>query len=215
MRFEYEFALPVPVALAWPVLLDHEVVDECLPDGEVTCTGADEVSGKLRIRVGRNAVTYTGTARTVESDRAAAWLALSVDAREARGDGTITGTITAVGRDDGDGSVVSVTADLEVTGRAATFPAVALSDAGTRLFDRFAAALSERLPALAESREAPEPAELAEPPRPADAGTDRDRVDLVEPDHDEGARGRRIGALAAGIAAALLWLRRRRRRRAR
>ncbi len=168
MQLEHEFVVPVPVDRAWEVLLDVERIAPCMPGATVESFDGENVSGKVKVKVGPIQVTYAGQARFKEKDEAERRLVLDANGKEARGSGTASATITARMADEGGRTRVTVHTDLAITGRPAQFGRGVMVEVGNKLLGRFADCLAEQIggPAPA-AAEIPAPAVDAGAPAPA------------------------------------------------
>jgi carbon monoxide dehydrogenase subunit G len=158
MKLQHSFAVPVPVAQAWNVLLDIERLAPCMPGATIETVSDDSFTGKIKVKVGPITVGYSGSASFIEKDADARRVVLSAKGRETRGAGTAAATITASLADSGgddDDTLVSVVTDLSITGRPAQFGRGVMSDVGAKLLGQFADCLSAELTET--------PPELAEP----------------------------------------------------
>lgn len=232
MELHHEFTVPVPVEDAWRVLLDIERVAPCMPGATVDDYDGKTVTGSVKVKVGPITVTYRGTAVFEEQDETAHRIVLAANGRETRGQGTARATVTGtLGERDG-GTAVSVRTDLTVTGRPAQFGRGVMAEVGDKLVGQFADCLSQRLidsgplnEPTASARSETEPDEGAARTASSTPVTPVERVGPVEP--IEPAEpidllrtaglpvAKRVGvAVAATVAAAVLFLRLRRRRHA-
>ncbi len=155
MELDHEFTVPVPVAEAWPVLLDVERIAPCMPGATVTSVTGDEFAGKVKVKVGPITVTYGGTASFLETDESARRAVIEARGKETRGTGTATAKVTAQLHDEGDATRVTVHTDLAVTGKPAQFGRGVMADVGAKLLGQFADCLAQQLAAR------PEPAAAA------------------------------------------------------
>ena len=177
MQLEHQFRVPVPVAQAWDVLLDVERIAPCMPGATVESFDGETIVGRVKVKVGPIQVTYSGTARFTDKDEAARRAVIEASAKEARGSGTATATITAQLQDDGGSATnVTVTTDLAITGKPAQFGRGVMEEVGNKLLGRFADCLADTLgsgDATDSSTEAaaaePAPAPAATAPTAADA----------------------------------------------
>ena len=147
---EHEVVVPMPAATVRQALQDPARLARCVPglstEPAVAGSGqAEEISGRLRLRVGASTITFKGVLSLIEGREGV--LTAFAEGQEVRGAGEASATVRiAVGDAPaaaGDGSaVVRFTGDLSATGRLSEFEAEALAAAGRRLLDRFAAALA-------------------------------------------------------------------------
>jgi uncharacterized protein len=150
MRFEHEFAVPVPIEQAWSVLLDVERVAPCLPGATLDTVDGDVFTGRMKVKVGPITVTYRGQASFEAVDKDAHSLRLKASGKEARGTGTASAVVSAALAAEGSQTKVTVETTFNVTGRPAQFGRGVMAEVGAKLIDRFAANLAALL------RETPE-----------------------------------------------------------
>ena len=170
MQLEHQFRVPVPVAQAWDVLLDVERIAPCMPGATVESFDGETIVGRVKVKVGPIQVTYAGTARFTDKDEAARRAVIEASAKEARGSGTATATITAQLQDDGGSATnVTVTTDLAITGKPAQFGRGVMEEVGNKLLGRFADCLADTL-GSGDAADSSEPAaSAATPAEPAAA----------------------------------------------
>jgi carbon monoxide dehydrogenase subunit G len=145
MELINDFRVGVPVADAWSVLTDVERIAPLLPGAQLQEIEGDEYRGVVKVKVGPITAQYKGTAVFVEQDEAAGRVVLRCTGRDTRGQGNANATITAVMSPDGDGTRVTVTTDLTVTGKVAQFGRGVLADISSKLIGQFVDALEADL----------------------------------------------------------------------
>ena len=116
MELEHSFVIPVPPEQAWPVLLDVERVAPCMPGATVDSVDGDVIKGRIKVKVGPVAMTYTGTARFTERDEQARSITLEASGKETRGAGTASATVRSSLADEGGQTKVVVHTTMNVTG---------------------------------------------------------------------------------------------------
>ncbi len=161
MELDHEFTVATDADTAWPVLLDVERMHPLMP-GVVYESGADgEYRGRLKVKFGPTTITYRGTVRLAVVDDLTRTAILEVSAREARGQGTVTGSFQAVVLPAAPSSSrVALHTRLSFSGgRAATLGEHLVHDTGAKLLTRFATNLNTLLTTPAK----PEPTLPAEP----------------------------------------------------
>lgn len=182
MELNNEFRVAVPAAKVWEVFNDVERVAPCLPGATLLSVDGDDFTGAVKVKVGPITVSYKGIASYQEKDVAAQRVVLKADGKETRGNGTASAVVTAQLKDEGDaGTLVVVTTDLAISGKAAQFGRGVLADVSGNLIGQFAKSLEAELlggaaPAPAASQNGSKAPRVAAAPQ-ADAA---DSVDLLK-----------------------------------
>jgi carbon monoxide dehydrogenase subunit G len=141
MNIADQFRVPVSADEAWRVLLDIERIAPCLPGAQLQEVEGDDYRGVVKVKVGPISAQYTGAARIVEADEQARRIVLQADGRDTRGQGTASATLTVTLAPDGDGTVVGIDTDLNVTGRVAQLGRGVMADVSSKLLKQFAESL--------------------------------------------------------------------------
>jgi uncharacterized protein len=163
MELEHSFTIPVTPERAWQVLLDVEKVAPCMPGATVDSVEGDEVTGRVKVKVGPVALTYSGKARFTERDEQAKSIKLEASGKETRGAGTASATVHSWLADEGGQTRVTVHTSMNVTGRPAQFGRGVMADVGGRIIEKFATNLAAQL-AAGGQEEAAAPGDLAAAP---------------------------------------------------
>jgi uncharacterized protein len=132
-----DFRVDVPIEQAWAVLTDVERIAPCMPGAQLTGVEGDDYLGTVKVKVGPITAQYKGKAAFQEKDEAAHRAVIKAEGRETRGQGNANAVITAVLREDGGGTAVSVSTDLTITGKAAQFGRGVLADVSSKLLTQF------------------------------------------------------------------------------
>ncbi len=137
MQIEDQFRVPVPVDDAWRLLLDIERIAPCLPGAQLQEVEGDEYRGVVKVRVGPITAQYKGAAHLEQVDNTAHTAVLRAIGRDTRGHGNASAAIKLSMRADGDATVVSIDADLAITGKVAQFGRGVLADVSAKLLTQF------------------------------------------------------------------------------
>jgi uncharacterized protein len=186
------FDVSVPVDTAWAVLTDVERIAPCLPGAQLQEIEGDEYRGIVKVKVGPITAQYKGKATFIEKDDVNHKAVLDASGRDTRGQGNASATITAQLEPNGDGTTVTVTTDLTVTGKVAQFGRGVLADVSAKLLTQFVdnleqTVLTDDALAGAEVVEEAEQALAAEAAAAAEAVEEAvDAVDLVAAEDEQG-----------------------------
>jgi carbon monoxide dehydrogenase subunit G len=215
MRFEDSFRVEVPTDVAWAALTDIERVYPCLPGAELEEVRDDEFHGRVRLKIGPITASYSGTARFESIDAEAGRLVIHAQGRDRHGQGTATARIHASVTGDGDGTVVAMTNEIDITGKAAQFGRGVLVDVSKQMMGQFAECLQATLTSVRQSDQARSSGQASSPG--SSGGTQPQSAPMDVVSLARHAVGRRAGEspmpLLVGVAVvlALLILRKKRR----
>ncbi|MBI2708556.1 MAG: SRPBCC family protein [Actinobacteria bacterium] len=138
MELTNDFEVSAPVGDAWAILTDVERIAPCLPGAQLQEVEGDEYRGIVKVKVGPITAQFKGAARFVEQDEAAHRAVLRAEGRDTGGKGNANATITAqLEPADSGGTHVTISTDLNITGRVAQFGRGALADVSTKLLRQF------------------------------------------------------------------------------
>lgn len=212
MELNNEFRVAVPVVKTWQVLTDVERVAPCIPGAQLLSVDGDDFTGVVKVKVGPITVSYKGDASFQEKDEAAQRVVIKATGKETRGSGNAAAVVTAQLKDDGThGTIVSITTDLTISGKAAQFGRGVLADVSTNLIGQFARNLeADLLGDTATSAAASTPVAAATAAATASDGVDS--VDLLKVVAVPMAKryAPAIAAVAAGVTVGFLLGRRKR-----
>ncbi|MEA2422481.1 MAG: uncharacterized protein QOF55_1580 [Thermoleophilaceae bacterium] len=201
MEFENTFTVAAPIDEVYEALLDLERVAPAMPGAQVLeKTGDDAYKVAIKVKLGPVSMTYRGDVSIVERDPATHSAVLDVKAKEARGQGTANAKVEMGLVADGDATVGTMKAGVQLSGKAAAMGRGVIEDVSRRLVDTFAGNLESILASPSPEAEVkadpesgpgpgrgPEPGPEAKPVRPA-----------APPDAGDGLP---VLPLAAGVAA--------------
>lgn len=138
MKLENNFTIDAPATDVWMTMLDFERVARCVPGSQVIGPAKDGgLEADIRIKVGPMAMTYRGVVKIIEQDNNARRAVMRATARESRGQGTASAA-TVMEVHDTQPVTVSITTDLEVTGRVAQMGRGVMQDVAGRIVEDFA-----------------------------------------------------------------------------
>jgi len=188
MQLEHHVWIPAPIDVVWAAVLDPERVAPCMPGATLTGVDGDAFTGTMKVKVGPIVLLYKGSGTFTEHDEQARRAVLKADAKDSRGNGTVSATVTITLTEEGDQTAGTVVTDLSITGKPAQFGRGMISDVGGKILEQFAACLSDKLaaPAAAPVSEA-EPAAVRQP--------ETEALDLVQ--YARGSALKRVGPVVA------------------
>lgn len=170
MKIDNEFEVGVPVERAWQALTDLAGLAPCMPGAQLTGVEDEVYRGRVKVKVGPVISQFAGTARFVEKDEAAHHAVISAVGKDTRGAGNASATIDARLRAEGAGTVVTVTTDLNISGKLAQFGSGMIKEISEKLFAQFIENVeAQLLTPDAEEAEVPVPAADPEPAAQAEA----------------------------------------------
>src|SRR5262245_23194595 len=148
MKIENEFTVPASIEQAWAVLVAVERVAPCLPGATVEPAGEDgEYAGTMTIKIGPITSRYKGTVKIERADEEARVAVMRAQAKDARGQGTASATITSSMEQVSEGTRVRVETEMRVTGPAAQFGRGVMQDVSAKLMRQFAECLAREMSA--------------------------------------------------------------------
>ncbi|MCE3034017.1 SRPBCC family protein [Streptomyces sp. CMSTAAHL-2] len=183
MKIDNEFRVDAPLERAWQALTDLEGLAPCMPGAQLTGVDGDVYRGKVKVKVGPVISQFQGTARFTEQDEASHSAVISASGKDTRGQGNASATVHARLRPDGTGTAVSVSTDLNISGKLAQFGSGMIKEISEKLFAQFVANVEEQLlhkPEPTEPTESTEP-EASEAPAPAPSPATTAEQSAAEP----------------------------------
>src|ERR687884_1308441 len=144
MRFQNTFDVEAPIDEVYATLLDVERVAPCVPGAEVLeKTGDDAYQVAIKVRVGPISMTYRGNVEIVERDEAAHRAVMRARARETRGQGTADARVEMRLVQEGPTTNGTMTADVQLAGRAAAMGRGVIQDVSGKIVSTFAGNLQD------------------------------------------------------------------------
>lgn len=141
MNLTTSFTVPLPMAESWTLLQDMERVARWFPGATLEGVEEDIFTGTVRVKLGPMMVDYRGSARFVERDEGARRVILEASGREQRGTGVAKAVAATQLEADRAGTAVSVSVELDISGRPAQLGQGLMQDVAQRLVAEF----SERM----------------------------------------------------------------------
>ena len=158
-----QFHVALPVDDAWKLLTDLPRVARCMPGASLDEVVDEEYRGGLSTRIGPISAKYRGSASFREFDEVGHRAIISAHGREEKGSGSANALITAVLKDDGDGTLVDVSTELAISGRAAQFGRSLLAEVSNTMIDEFVRRLERMISGDTEETTSPDRGERAAP----------------------------------------------------
>lgn len=148
MRIEQEFTVSRPLQQVWEFFQDVPEVAKCLPGAELTeDLGDNQYKGKLDAKVGPMTVSFEGKA-TVVADEESRVGVIEGSGADRRGGSRARVRVEYKLTDVGNGTRVSVDADVQLSGPAAQFGRIGLiKEMAGRLIGEFTNCLESKLAA--------------------------------------------------------------------
>jgi carbon monoxide dehydrogenase subunit G len=201
MQFEHEFYLPLPIDRAWAVLTDIERIAPCMPGAQLEEIDGNHYKGSVKIRVGPITTQYRGTAVMLEQDAAARRMVLEGKGADSFGQGNAAANAVGFLHDEGERTRVTLTTDLQISGKVAQLGQGVMKDVSAKLLKQFVSNLEKKLAAEGPS---PAPAAITQEPPAEDAASTPGSAPVAAPAPAPAAHplGSSLAALEAAAAAA-------------
>jgi len=175
MQLDSAFDVTAPIDQVWSTLMDFERVAACLPGAQVLNTlSEDAYQVGMKVKLGPVTMQYKGQLDVVERHPDEHRAVLRGKAKEARGQGTAEATAQLALTSDGTTTHGTVTADVNLSGRAAAMGQGVINTVTEQMMTQFAKNLQAML-AAGDAPEATSPAGSApsDTAAAADPGPDR------------------------------------------
>ena len=206
MDLNHEFTVPVPVADAWDILTDVERIAPCLPGAKLEESNGETYSGFVKVKVGPIQAQFKGQASFLERDNANFKAVLKGEGRDTTGKGNASALITAqLVVESPTSTKVTVTTDLNITGKVAQFGRGAMADISNKLLDQFVSNLNGLIAAgngaaTSQSSDVSAPGESTPPAAPQEV----EALNLLSV--SSGAILKRALPVVVVVAAVIIWL---------
>jgi uncharacterized protein len=173
VQLDNEFIVQAPLEQVWAYMLDVEKIAPCAPGAELTEVVDDRTwKGKMNVKVGPVSMSFAGTVTLQERDDADHRAVLKAEGREQRGRGAASALVTARLEGVAEGTNVSITTDLTISGAAAQYGRGMIGDVSKRLTGQFASCLQARMSTEQVPAPVPAPATADAVPTTADSAPD-------------------------------------------
>jgi carbon monoxide dehydrogenase subunit G len=174
MELNHHFTVNVPVAEAWKILTNVELIAPCLPGAQLQEVEGDTYRGVVKVKVGPIQAQFKGQASFLERNDIDHKAVLKGEGRDTGGKGNASALITAqLTSISATSTKVEVNTDLAITGKVAQFGRGAMADISDKLLAQFSENLNTLIseipsdtaaePAVAEVAEVAAPSASAEP----------------------------------------------------
>jgi carbon monoxide dehydrogenase subunit G len=158
MELNHHFTVNVPVAEAWKILTNVELIAPCLPGAQLQEVEGDTYRGVVKVKVGPIQAQFKGQASFLERNDVDHKAVLKGEGRDTGGKGNASALITAqLTSISATSTKVEVNTDLAITGKVAQFGRGAMADISDKLLAQF----SENLNTLISEIPSDAPAEPA------------------------------------------------------
>jgi carbon monoxide dehydrogenase subunit G len=122
MEFDNAFEVPLPPAVAWPILMDIERIAPCMPGARLTeVIDKNTYKGNISVRLGPVALTFAGVVRFEEIDDVNHTARVKAQGTDAKGRGGANAAASFRLEATPTGSKVLVHTDLTLSGAVAQY----------------------------------------------------------------------------------------------
>jgi carbon monoxide dehydrogenase subunit G len=144
MEIKNSFEIPLAPDAAWKVLMDIPRIAPCMPGAELTGETADGgYDGKVSVRLGPVALSFSGVAHFVERDDQAKRALVKAQGSDLKGRGGASALVTFQLSPSGTGSKADISTDVTLSGLVAQYGrgAGVIQGVATQIVNQFAANL--------------------------------------------------------------------------
>jgi carbon monoxide dehydrogenase subunit G len=147
VKIEQTVEVEAPLERVWALINDVPRVAHCMPGAELTRVVDDHTyEGTIRVKLGPINMSYKGTAVLQDVDEANHTAKIAANGKDVRGGGTArAGVDTTLQAVSDSRTRMAVNADVQLTGKVASFGRGAIQDVSAKLFGEFASCLRQTL----------------------------------------------------------------------
>jgi carbon monoxide dehydrogenase subunit G len=147
VKIEQNVEVDAPLDRVWALVNDVPRIAPCMPGAQLTNVVDERTyEGTIRVKLGPINMSYKGTAVLGEIDEASHSARLTASGKDVRGGGTArAGVQMKLEPLSASSTSMAVTADVQLTGKVASFGRGAIQDVSAKLFGQFAQCLRETL----------------------------------------------------------------------
>ena len=203
MDFTQRFTVPADADATFLILTDLERVAPCMPGATLEGVEGSVYSGRIKVRAGPMQITYQGSVELTETDPVLRRAVLAASGKDTKSAGTARADVIADMEPDSDGTMVTVQAHIDITGKPAQFGRSVMEEVGANIIRQFATRL-ENMITESETAKA--------------SGTTTEATATTKPDDDAlnlltvvGPKVKGLVAAAAGALIIVIWFLSRRR----
>jgi len=168
-KIEEQFEVKAPVNRVWEYLIDPARVVVCIPGAELL-EAQDEGTflGAIKVKVGPMAMSYKGQMKFTEIDEQNHQVRMVGEGRESGGAGSAkVSMLSKVTPIDTAGSLVVVSAEVDLVGKIVQFGRGMIEEVSKQLFRQFSACVKKQLEAAPPpAAETQKPEQTIQPPPP-------------------------------------------------
>ncbi|MDS1269633.1 SRPBCC family protein [Lipingzhangella sp. LS1_29] len=145
MKLENTVAVDAPPDQVFALVNDVERVAGCVPGAHLDGRDGDTYHGTVTVKVGPVTASYSGTVRFLDVDATNRSLHAQARGVDTHGSGDAEAEVRLAITDNGEGSLLTIDADLLIRGKIAQFGKGAIALVSERLLTQFATNLAELL----------------------------------------------------------------------
>jgi uncharacterized protein len=163
MQISNAFEVPLPPQQAWAFLLDIRRIAPCMPGAELTeVVDESTYKGKVSVRLGPVALTFSGTAKFEETDHEQHRARVKAQGSDLKGRGGASAIVQFRLEPIADGTKVLIDTDLNLSGAVAQYGRASgmIQNVASQIIGQFATALRAE---IAQSQATPAAAAAAQP----------------------------------------------------